>query len=291
MPSSIEVLVVSHDSASEIDRLLRSLSDLLPDAQVAIREHAGAAAFAALVRVADDHPGVIRVEHDPINPGFGAGCNALAAGSGADVLVLLNPDTELVAWPWTDASPPPIGTIVGANIVGARSSDHYGTTYRIRDEIARSWLRRTPAVPEGDGFVSGAALLIDRRTFESLGGFDERYFLFYEDIDLCLRANAAGVPTVVEPRWHVRHARAHSTRRRFAAALASSYESGVRFHQSFGRSVAGYRAYVAADALMRAVVHTVRRDRTTTTAYLQLIRRALGDLARPGRRERSSTPP
>ncbi len=90
-------------------------------------------------------------------------------------------------------------------------SRHYGVRYRIRDEIARSWLRRVAPRPNGSGFVSGAALLIARADFDRIGGFDEEYFLFYEDIDLCLRANAAGIGTFVDERFTVRHSGAHST--------------------------------------------------------------------------------
>ena len=58
-------------------------------------------------------------------------------------------------------------------------------------------------------------MLIERAAFERLGGFDPGFFMFYEDIDLCLRANEAGYPTIVEPNWSVRHARRHSTDERF----------------------------------------------------------------------------
>jgi GT2 family glycosyltransferase len=128
--------------------------------------------------------------------------------------------------------------------------------------------------------VSGAALLVDRASFERVGGFDEGYFLFYEDIDLCLRANAAGVTTVIDPRWQVRHAGAHSTRPRFGASLQWSYESACRFHGSRGSSLAAYRSYVVADAALRALRAAVIRDRDGRGAYVGLLRRAAADLVR-----------
>lgn len=281
MQTTVEVLVVSYASHAVIARLLDSVAAHVPGAGVAIREHApDPAALAALEQVAAAAALPVRVEHDPSNPGFGAGCNALAAASSADVFVLLNPDAEVVAWPWAETAPP-TGYVVGPLMVDSGPpGEHYGRRYRIRDEIARSWLRRQPAAPDGSGYVSGAALLIDRTSFERLGGFDPGFFLFYEDIDLCLRANAAGIPTVIEPRWQVRHSRHHSTRSRFAQSLHWSYESARRFHGKHGSPVRAYAAYVVVDSVLRALLHTAARRGDTARAYVSLAWRASGDVLR-----------
>jgi GT2 family glycosyltransferase len=52
-------------------------------------------------------------------------------------------------------------------------------------------------------------------TLRRLGPFDPDQFLFYEDMDLCLRARAAGVPTILDPRVAVRHLGGHATRAAF----------------------------------------------------------------------------
>ena len=292
MSNTVEVLVVSYASARAIERLLTSLSTALPDTPVGIREHASDAVhMRALEALAARHTAPVRVEHDPSNPGFAAGCNALASASSAEFLVFLNPDTELVMWPWSESRPPPRRTVVGPVMVDSGPpGEHYGRTYRIRDEIARSWLRRQPLPPEGSGYVSGAALLIERACFESLGGFDPAFFMFYEDIDLCLRANAAGYPTIIEPNWSVRHARRHSTDQRFGEALTWSYESATRFHTKQGSPVHGYHAYVAADSTLRAVRCILRHEARYARAYWRLARRAGRNAVRPGTRELPGEP-
>jgi GT2 family glycosyltransferase len=274
--NTVEVLVVSYASDEVIERLLTSLAATLPDAPVAIREHAADEVHVrALEKIASGHTASVRIDHDPTNPGFGAGCNALAGGSAADYLLFLNPDAELVAWPWSDTDPPPPATVTGPVMVDSGPpGEHYGQTYRIRDEIAKSWLRRQPSPPDGHGYVSGAAMLIERHTFELLGGFDPEFFMFYEDIDLCLRANAAGYQTVVEPRFRVRHARRHSTASRFGESINWSYESAVRFHRKQGAPVVAYQAYVAADSALRALRSLVERDRARASAYRRLATRA-----------------
>jgi N-acetylglucosaminyl-diphospho-decaprenol L-rhamnosyltransferase len=265
----VEVLIVSYGSADDVTQCLASIEAFAPGARVAIREHHPEAdAYARLVAVAKASGLDVRTEHDPANRGFGAGCNALARISSAEWLLFLNPDAELVTWPWSVA-PQTAPTIIGPMFT-EDATDHFGVSYRVRDEVARSWLRRRGQMPTGAGFVSGAALLVDAETFHRLGGFDERYFLFYEDIDLCLRANAIGVPTVVEERWQVAHRRGHSTKERFGQSLIWSYESGCRFHREHGSSLLAYRAYVVADALARAVVHTIRRNPAAAADYVAL---------------------
>lgn len=271
---------MSYNSATVIADLLDSVARSIPEARVAIREH-GSDAFSLeeLQRLAADSPLDVRIEHDPLNPGFGAGCNELAAGSDAGWVLFLNPDAQVVTWPWTAADPPTERTIHGPAMVGAGETERQsGISYRIIDEISRSWFRRTSLPPNGTGFVSGAALLIDRASFELVGGFDEGYFMFYEDIDLCLRANDLGIRTVSESSWVVRHVGAHSTKERFGESLAWSYESACRFHAGRGESLRWYRAYVVLDAVVRSAAHAVKRNTSGSRAYRQLVRRGFLDL-------------
>jgi N-acetylglucosaminyl-diphospho-decaprenol L-rhamnosyltransferase len=277
----VEVLVVSYGSADVLAACFAAVEQAAPGTPIGVREHSSdAVAIERLTALADAHPAPVRVEHDPSNPGFGSGCNALARGSSATHLLFLNPDAELVCWPWDEHDPPPTAAIVGPRMIeSGPPGAHAGVRYGVRDEIARSWLRRTGPLPDGRGFVSGAALLIDRASFERVGGFDERYFLFYEDIDLCLRANELGVVTRIEPRWMVRHAGAHSTRPRFGRSLAWSYESALRFHGDRRQPLGLYRAYVATDAVLRMALRALRGDRIGAAAYRDLATRAASDTA------------
>ncbi len=62
-----------------------------------------------------------------------------------------------------------------------------------------------PKAPQAYPTVSGACLMMDRSSFEILGGFDERYFLHIEDIDVCHRARAAGGEVYFVPEATVMH--------------------------------------------------------------------------------------
>lgn len=274
----VEVCIVSYDSATALADTIRSVEAHIPDATIAIREHGrDAESLAALERLASASSLRVHIELDERNPGFGAGCNALARSGAAHWLLFLNPDAVVLAWPWTNMTPPPERGIVGPFMVGDGESERQsGQSYRIIDEISRSWFRRTGPPPAGQGFVSGAALLIDRLSFEQLGGFDERYFMFYEDIDLCLRANEIGIGTWIEPTWRVRHDGAHATSRQFGDSLQWSFESACRFHREQGESVLLYRSYVAVDAILRMAWHGLRRRPGTSRAYRKLLLTAVG---------------
>lgn len=68
-------------------------------------------------------------------------------------------------------------------------------------ESPRAWTSDERAVP----VVTGALMLVDRRAWDELGGFDPAFFMYGEDADLCLRAAAAGWGPVVTPRAVVQH--------------------------------------------------------------------------------------
>jgi N-acetylglucosaminyl-diphospho-decaprenol L-rhamnosyltransferase len=92
-----------------------------------------------------------------------------------------------------------------------------------------------PSGGEGAGaggevdWVSGSCFCARRDTLEELGGFDERYFMFAEDIDLCWRAHEAGWAVGVEPAAVVTHVQGASTKRHPYRMIASHHRSALRF--------------------------------------------------------------
>ncbi len=165
------------------------------------------------------HPHVDLIEAGG-NIGFGAGNNLGVAGARDGYLLLINPDAVLkrgsvramieaarnCASPW---------------IVGGRIFDEYGregrgprrrelTLFRALTTFAgwNTWtLENTPAPdhPVPMEVVSGALMLMDTAGYRALGGFDERYFLHVEDVDLCRRARLAGGDVFYVPAAGVLH--------------------------------------------------------------------------------------
>jgi GT2 family glycosyltransferase len=149
------------------------------------------------------------------NLGFGAGHNLLASFTEAEYLLILNPDVEFVE-PDTvrrllASIRQPGVAAVGPKLVmddGAAQRWDHGRLHGVRAQIsyrggASHW--REGSVREDVAWVSGAVMLVERAAFDAVGGFDERFFLYKEDEDLCLRIREAGGRVSYEPSIAVRH--------------------------------------------------------------------------------------
>jgi N-acetylglucosaminyl-diphospho-decaprenol L-rhamnosyltransferase len=149
------------------------------------------------------------------NRGFAAACNQGAKGSNADYLLFLNPDTRL----FEDSLDEPLAFMeVPSNrdvgIVGIQLIDEQGRISRtcarlpnlrqffghisgldriaprlVQSHFMRDWDHKENREVEQ---VMGAFFLIRRPLFEELLGFDERFFVYFEDVDLSFRAHQAG---------------------------------------------------------------------------------------------------
>ena len=81
------------------------------------------------------------------------------------------------------------------------------------------------------GWLSGSCVLVRRSAFEAVGGFDEEFFMYFEDVDLGYRLGLAGFRNVYQPAVSVVHTGAHSTRSHRAAMVAAHHHSARRFLQ------------------------------------------------------------
>lgn len=136
-------------------------------------------------------PGIALIEN-ATNAGFGAGVNVALRAVASEYIALLNPDARAEPdWlsrtiPWMRAGKIDLASsIIGAGtetyFAGGRFFAALGTTQVLRKATASvDW-------------ITGCALVATRAAFERTGGFDEHFFLYYEDVDLCLRARAAGL--------------------------------------------------------------------------------------------------
>lgn len=79
------------------------------------------------------------------------------------------------------------------------------------------------------GWLSGANLLVRRAAFDALGGFDQGYFMYFEDVDLGYRMTKAGYRNLYEPEARVTHTGAHSTTTESAAMIVAHHDSARRF--------------------------------------------------------------
>jgi hypothetical protein len=232
MPAgSVHVVIVNWNAGPLLKDCLSSFAAVAGDAvrleRITVVDNASSDGSAdAAAALADRLP--VRVIRNTGNVGFAAACNQGAAEAQADFLLFLNPDTMLR--PGCLAGPArfladPAHRAVG--IVGVQLMDTHGI-------LTRSCARRSGAaamIGQSLGLdrlmpslcpphflaewphnetrevdqVSGAFLFMRRSTFEALGGFDTRFFVYFEDLDLALRARALGLSSAYLPTVQALH--------------------------------------------------------------------------------------
>lgn len=204
------------------------------------------------------------------NIGFGAACNHAARFATSEVLCFVNPDVllkpdalERLVRVLTETSGP---AIVGGDLRDLNGRPDRGsrrerlTLWRALvyasglarlerlTPLLRDFNRHTdplPSEPAPVGAVSGALMLMRRTDFQSLGGFDEGYFLHVEDVDLCRRAEERGWPVLFAPGPHGVHVRS-----------TSQVDSrAIKAHKA--RSMARYLRKYASNPVERVVSHLV----------------------------------
>lgn len=191
------------------------------------------------------------------NIGFGAAINQAARTTGARLLWLLNPDCEvqpgtfaaleatLDRHPECAIAAPQLLNADGSVQASARGEPSawtglFGrntllTRFFPASDVARRNLPAADLAASGVesapvDWVMGAAMLIRREPFDLAGGFDQRYFLYWEDADLCRRLRERGWSTRYVPRARVMHAGGASARTRSRDATRAFHRSAYLYY-------------------------------------------------------------
>src|SRR2546422_11164192 len=144
----------------------------------------------------------VRVIESKTNLGFAGGNNLAAKEATGDVLVFLNDDTEVDPG-WLERLLSPFDSDPRVAIAGCKMIDFFDRDVEIRilcDLFGSAINYGVPRSPDSPGYedvfyVPGFALAIRKAVFREVGGFDDSYFMFAEDIDLDWRAFAFSPPT------------------------------------------------------------------------------------------------
>lgn len=255
------VVIVTADSGGIVhDCVARVLASDV-DVEVVLVDNASTDGVVDRVcgRHADDPR--LRVLRNAENLGFGRACNLGAAIARGDALLFLNPDC-LVAEDTLAHLRDIAVAHPEAGLVGVRVTDRDGRLERAarrreptlrRALMALSGLSRfesrlpalagidmpsasTPVGIEQVEAVSGACLYLPRQAFESVGGFDEAYFLHCEDLDLFRRLRDSGRSVLFAGNLSVRHEQGSSSRHRPAFVARHKHRSMWRYFTRFDPS-------------------------------------------------------
>lgn len=188
------------------------------------------------------------------NPGYGAAANAGVAAlePATEAVFIVNPDvlvrpgavsaleSALAANPRIGVVGPRIDDVDGSRYPSARRFPSFvdGAGHAIVGLFKpdNRWSRRYKMTDVGEvgaglvDWVSGAALFVRKQAFDAVGGFDPRYFMYMEDVDLCFRMHKAGWNAAYEPAASVMHVQGVSTRQRAYRMIYIHHRSLIRYH-------------------------------------------------------------
>jgi GT2 family glycosyltransferase len=217
--SGVAVVIVNFDGEALLPACLAALAaqTLAPD-EIVVADNGSRDRSVGSVR--ERHPAV-RVLELGHNHGFAGGANRGVRATSAPWVCVLNSDAtpapdwleELTAAPRDERT-----WSLGSVLVSARSGliESAGDQYH-RDGYAYKLLRERPldelpAAPYRVFAAPGAAPVFRRDVFDALGGYEERFFLYYEDVDLAFRAILAGYHALLVPSARVVHQLGATTR-------------------------------------------------------------------------------
>jgi GT2 family glycosyltransferase len=257
----------------------------------------------SLARLAARPREAVRVVHSGGNCGFGRACNLGTRAGRGELVLFLNPDTRVFPETLDGAVQLFAAAPESLAVCGIRLIDDAGVTAR---GCARLPTWRTFAIAAlgldrvfpGSGYmmtnwdhrssrfvdhVIGAFYLVRRRVFEALGGFDERFFVYLEDLDFSQRVSARGLQTWYSADVSAYHMGGGTSRAVLARRLFYSLRSRLQYaskHLSAGGTLVVFVTTLLVEPIVRMVraILTARPSDAWNVcrAYAMLYRSVLG---------------
>jgi N-acetylglucosaminyl-diphospho-decaprenol L-rhamnosyltransferase len=317
--ATLDIVIANWNSGELLRRCLASIPDALDDSftlrHIYVVDNASTDGSADHLEAAAPR---LMVTRNPDNRGFARACNQAARQGDADYLLFLNPDTRL------DAGSLAMPLRFMASDKGARFGIAGVTQRDPRGRVRRSCARfptRSGLLAQAVGLdrlfpalwpphfmvewdhadsrvvdqVMGAFFLVRRQVFLALDGFDERFFVYYEDVDFALRARQAGWASYHLAEASIHHVGGGTTEHIVGERLFLSMRSRLQYAEKhFGLGFAatlattilsfGFLARLAYGVQDGATVGT----RDVIAAHLKLIRSAPSLLRREGPHRRAA---
>ncbi|MCX6763625.1 MAG: glycosyltransferase family 2 protein [Candidatus Moranbacteria bacterium] len=247
----LSVVIVNFNSADYLERCLASVFKNVtncPDSEVLVIDNSDELSLEKLSR-----PYKISLIKPEKNIGFGSAANLGARNTHGEILLFLNPDTEVPPDFFSKAlaifQKRPDIAVLGPKILdenGKTQEWSVGREVNFWDLIGNNlgFIRSQKIWASGKNqkvdWVSGASLFIRREAFDSVGGFDENLFLYFEDIDLCRRVRRKKGKVAYFPRISVRHKGGRSFSSREAQKKYYYTSQDHYFKKHFGARIASW---------------------------------------------------
>lgn len=276
----VSVIIVNYNSreylAQNLVQLFASPKPAFLDTEVIIVDNHSQDGSVEFVRAKFPEAIVLAQES---NLGFGAGCNRGSKQATGEYLYFLNPDAQTT---WED-----IGHAVKylaqnkeAGIVGSAIADwagqpqgSFGYEPSFSSEISESlylgrlgggrviwprfYNRRLFTEKHAADWVGGAGMAVRKNLYERLNGFDEKFFLYFEDVDLCVRLRQIGYKVMYLPVSKVRHYQGASADSNISAAFRNSRNAYIEKHFTGSRKALGTLLWPTAKISRNGKAHKI----------------------------------
>jgi GT2 family glycosyltransferase len=218
------LVIVNYNTAGDLRRCLQSVREMLPAVETAVVDNGSSDGSREMV--AGEFPWV-RLEDNPGNPGYASACNRGIRATTQPYVFIFNSDVEFLedgigaVLDHLDANPDigALGPLVlnsdrsvqmscrrfpsmFENLVHGFLGDIWPDNPYTRSYQMKGLCRDEPTDVD---WVSGAAMLLRREAADRVGGFDESYFMYVEDVDICWRMREAGYRVVYNPALRLVH--------------------------------------------------------------------------------------
>jgi GT2 family glycosyltransferase len=256
--SDVAAVIVNYNSGTELFAALRSIAEEMAGLrwEAVVVDNASSDGSETAVERFAPH---VRLLRNAENVGFGRGINQAVRQTRAPLVLIQNPDCRLLPGALA-ALREVLASHGGCAIAGPRILDPDGgvqgsargdpdiltglfgrtgplrrllpsTRLSARNVVAEAAIRSGAASVEVD-WVSGACMLARRDAFDSVGGFDESYFLYWEDADLCRRLRARGFHVRYVPGATAVHRVGQSSRTAQASSVRAFHASAYRYYST-----------------------------------------------------------
>jgi hypothetical protein len=300
----LSIVIVNYNTGTLLEECLSSIEEkiqalsVLADTEVVVVDNASTDGSE---KAAANSKNVLLVRSEK-NIGFAAGCNLGAETAGGDHILFLNPDTRILSPDMTafldsfevDSTAGAVGCqniLPGGEIQttayrfpGLMQPLFFSFGFRNLLEYRPLRLLLSPFLKKSFGqfdphserrtvdWVTGAFLLVKRKAWVETGPFDERFFLFCEEIDWCKRLAAKGFRTVFDPSFEIEHHVGQSSKNVKPFVLLQKYKSYLAYfekHHSTSVNVWLKLIFVFGNNF-RIAVNTVAGDSESVSAYRSL---------------------
>jgi N-acetylglucosaminyl-diphospho-decaprenol L-rhamnosyltransferase len=248
--SELAVVIVTFSPGETLDRCLDTLAKATTrPVQIVLADNGSTDGAPERASAARENVSLLRTGG---NLGYGTAANRGVASLDDSYgwVVVANPDIEwgdgaldtlldaATRWPRGGAYGPLIREVSGEVYPSARlvPSLGRGIGHAVVGRVwpGNPWTKEykqsdTEVVERVAGWLSGSCLLVRRQAFDSVDGFDPRYFMYFEDVDLGDRLAKVGWQNVYVPSAEVVHIQGHSTARASIAMLKAHHDSAYRF--------------------------------------------------------------